>query len=121
MHRRITEHHLTPQPDAPGGLRITSAAFIPSSDGSGISVNLGDTMADQGISPETVMGLPPPGVGLAFVAAEQVRSEELEPRREPLADDPSHGAIVGDLSSGGRRRRLARLAQRQWVIPLDVG
>lgn len=120
LYRRITEHHLKAAPDVPGGQRITSAAFISSSDGSGVSVNLADTMNDHHIAPEEILRLPPPGLGLAYVTAHQVRTEDLRPQREPLENDPSHGSVMGDLSSSGRRKRLARLAQQQWTIPLDA-
>jgi hypothetical protein len=115
LFRRISENYLVPAPDAPGGRRISSAAFSPSSDGSGVSVNIEDEMQRRGISPADLLALPPNAVGVAFVSAAQVRAEQLDVNRQPLPDDPSHGNITGNVT-GAKRKRLARAAQAQWAV-----
>lgn len=114
LYRRITRHHLKPVGD---GLRVSSAAFQPSSDGSGVSIHLSDTMLEEGIAVEDLMTLPPEALGIAFVTTEQVRDPAIEHdvTRNPLPGDPSHGNIVGH-GTDGRRKQMARLANEQWVI-----
>lgn len=122
LFRRITEHHLVDAPTEPLGKRISSAAFQPSSDDNVVSISLGDTMDALRMTPGDLMQLPPPSLGLSYVTAKQVRAPDVgkDVERKPTADDPSHGNITGPDSSG-RRRRLARLAQAQWVIEPTLG
>lgn len=70
-----------------------------------------------GMTPEDLMVLPPPSLGLSYVTAGQVRAPEIgkDVERKPTADDPSHGNLIGPDTTG-INRRLARLAQAQWVI-----
>jgi hypothetical protein len=117
LFRRITEHHLVQETEEPLGVRISSAAFQPSSVDQGVSISLEDTMDALGQTPEDLMELPPPSLGLSYVAAEQVRVPEIgkDVERKPTPADPAHGNIIGPDSTA-RRKRLARIAQTQWVI-----
>lgn len=74
-------------------------------------------MQALGMTPDDLMAMLPSPLGLAYVTAGQVRAPEVgkEVERVPTDADPAHGNIVGPDSTG-RRRRLARLAQAQWVI-----
>jgi hypothetical protein len=117
LFRRITKHHLKAAADEPLGVRVTSAAFQPSSQDEGVSINLEDTMMKCEVSAEDLMDLPPEALGLSHVTAGQVRAPAIgkDVDRDPLPDDPSHGNIVG-RDSTSRQRALAKLATAQWVI-----
>jgi hypothetical protein len=117
LFRRITQHHLVDAPSEPLGKRVSSAAFQPSAVDRGVSVSLEDTMEALGMTLVDLMLLEPAATGLAYVTAGQVRAPEIgkDVERCPTDEDPSHGNIVGPDSTG-RRRRLARLAQAQWVL-----
>jgi hypothetical protein len=112
LFRRITEHHVAPAPGQPGGIRISSAAFAASSDGSGVSISIEDTMLELGIEPHDLVAAHP-GLLLAFITAGIARSEQKGIAREPTPEDAAHGNLTG-LDTTGIRKRLARAAD--WEI-----
>jgi hypothetical protein len=109
LFRRITHQHLAPAGDQPGGVRISSAAFQSSSDGSGVSVSIEDRMIELGIGPGDLLE-DHPGAFLAFITAGTARELGKGIVREPTDDDPAHGNLTGPDTSG-IRKRLARAAQ----------
>lgn len=112
LFRRITEHHVAPAAEQPGGLRISSAAFQPASDGSGISISIEDRMIELGIRPSDLIA-DYEDVLLAFVTAGVAREHGKGVVRDPVDEDLAHGNLTGP-DTGGIRKRLARAAQ--WEI-----
>ena len=114
LFRRITEHHFAPAPEQPGGLRISSAAFQPASDGSGISISISieDRMIELGIQPSDLVA-DYEDVLLAFITAGVAREHGKRVVRDPVDEDLAHGNLIG-RDTGGVRKRLARAAQ--WEI-----
>jgi hypothetical protein len=109
LFRRITPYHMREEGDR---VRITSAALEVSSDGSGTSVHLEDTMQDEGVTPaELVAGHEK--TWLAWLLAQAARDEDLWIIRSPEPEDPTHGEIVGPRGPG-KRKRLLR--QMEWEV-----
>jgi hypothetical protein len=113
LFRRITVHHVKPAPDRPGGVRITSAAFQGSSDGSGVFVSIEDRMVELGLTPPDLIPKHPGTRGLAFINAATARQHGKGIVREPTDDDPSHGNLTGP-DTKSIQRRLAAAAE--WEI-----
>lgn len=83
-----------------------------------MSVVLGDTLAELGRDPSSILE-GHSGYGLVAIKAGCVRSEGQAVQRTPLDDEAAHGDVVGDKPAG-RRKRFAKHAE--WVIrPEQLG
>ncbi len=95
-----------------GGIRVSSAAFDDSRDGSPTSILLAEIVAASGRSPNDLVR-EYEGYGLASLMAGQARSCLQSVVRDPLTDEPAHGLIVGPKTKNVKKQ-LASFAI--WVI-----
>lgn len=98
-----------------GAYRPSSVAFNNSTDGSGMSVILGDQVLDEGRTPRNVMEQFP-ACFLASLTAKVFRDNSQIIFREPLDDEPAHCEVAGDKPKK-MQRDFAKLAT--WIIPPD--
>ncbi|HVS09685.1 MAG TPA: hypothetical protein VMS76_07400, partial [Planctomycetota bacterium] len=89
-------------PDGHGGMRLSSAAFDNSSDGTGMSVTLGGEAEEAGITPERALARHP-GFGLASFHAGACRQHRQSIERNPTSEDPHHALVNGDKPKAVRR------------------
>lgn len=95
-----------------GGIRVSSAAFDNSRDGSATSVLIAEIVAASGHGPEDVLrGLD--GYGLASLTAGAARVCGQAVARDPLPDEPAHGLIAGSKTKGVKKRLAAAAV---WVV-----
>ncbi len=109
--RRIKPEQVV-RDDNRGILRPSSAAFSDSSDGSPMSVQLASIVAENGGDARWALASYP-DMYLAALTAGQVRARKLGVIRQPLPEDPAHGGVTGEKTSG-IKKYLAKTAR--WVI-----
>ncbi|HMQ14583.1 MAG TPA: hypothetical protein PKC49_01295 [Phycisphaerae bacterium] len=95
-----------------GGLRVSSAAFENSPDGSPTSILIAEAVFTTRRGPEDVVH---EGYGLASLTAGQARQCGQAVARDPLPNEPAHGLLVGPKTKSIRKRLAAAAA---WVISL---
>lgn len=93
-----------------GGLRVSSAAFENSPDGSPTSILIAETVRATGRGPEDVVH---EGYGLASLTAGHARECGQAVARDPLPDEPAHGLLAGSKTKSVRKRLAAAAA---WII-----
>ena len=109
--RRICPRWVVPD-DNGGGLRVSSAAFDNSNDGSPTSVLLAEIVEATDRAPSDVLtGFE--GYGLAAVTAGQARGCQQGVARDPLPEEPAHAFVFGKKTKRAKRC-LAKKAK--WVI-----
>lgn len=86
-----------------GSCRIRETAFKNPKIGKDMSVQLGDTLADIGKSPDDVLDGYDGSWGLAAVHAKVVTDEEQTIKRTPKVGDEAHGDVVGEKPTGRRK------------------
>ena len=95
-------------------MRVSSAAFDNSPDGSPTSVWLATIVRETGRSDADVLGrFEGEGYRLASLTAGQARECKQRIARNPLPDEPAHAFLVGKKTKGAKKC-LARIAK--WVI-----
>ena len=109
--RRVPSWHII-EDDNQGGKRISSAAFTDHSNGTPMSVFLGDDVRAAGRSPDSLID------GhidfcLASVTAGFVRSLRQIVLRRPLPEEPTHAEVAGKKNKS-IQRKLAKSAT--WII-----
>lgn len=85
-----------------GGLRVSSAAFDNSRDGSPTSILLAELVVASGRSAEDVLR-DYDGYGLAGLTAGQARKCGQAVAHDPLPDEPAHGFVVGKKTRQAKR------------------
>lgn len=108
--RRIPGQHMIR--DSSGVLRISSAAFDNDTNGSPMSVVLGDDVLRAGRAANSVIGSLV-NFGLASVTAEFLRNLDQGVTRDPIENEPAH-ALVHGKKSRSTRQRMAKEAV--WII-----
>jgi hypothetical protein len=117
--RRISIHHVTPDP-ATGARRISSMAFVPSSGtNGGMSIDLQALIEESGQDARLYVQSPP-WVGAVRFDAEMLRAEKLQVGFDPLPENLFHGQVWGAFPKS-LRRRLATLAKIFVPIPEQMG
>ena len=109
--RRIHPTWVVPDQNA-GNMRVSSAAFDDSPDGSPTSVLLADLVRETGRTADDVIA-EFDGYALASITAGQVRDCEQGVARDALPNEPAHAYVFG-LKTRYLKRCLARHAE--WVI-----
>ncbi len=109
--RRITPLWVVRDENA-GGLRVSSAAFDDSRDGTPTSVLLATIVRETGRTDTTVLESYE-GYGLASLTAGEARGCKQDVARDPLPEEPAHAFIFG-VKSKANKRCLASSAV--WVI-----
>lgn len=110
--RRIPPKWVVPD-DNRGGLRVSSAAFDNSEDGTPTSVHLADVASSIGRGPADILQRFV-GYGLASLTSGQARGCGQAVGRDPLPDDPTHGFIAGPKPRSVKKRLSSACV---WVIP----
>jgi hypothetical protein len=94
----------------------SSAALLPSSGDTEVSVYLGSLLEEFGLEPAAVLeghedyGLITFPVGAARAAGYGVKRDPILNATRPLSADPAHGVLTGTPTTGKQtRRRLARV------------
>ncbi len=104
--------HLVPD-GSTGGIRISSAAFDDSRDGSPMSVDLEKEMLRWGKNADsTLQGFE--GFALASLCAGVVRSLNQGVFRDPLPDNPAHALVFGEKTKSVRKKMAKQAA---WAVP----
>jgi len=114
VYRRISRLHVDSDPTSVDGYKITSAAFTDPSDGTQMSVHVGDTLSNRSLKVSSLLDLHP-AAGLVSISAKEIRDLGLIIVRVPLPNDPAHAEIHGRKSKG-TRRSLAKAARME-VLP----
>lgn len=113
--RRIHPVWIVPDANV-GGMRVSSAAFDDSRDGSPLSVLLADVVAQTHRGPrEVLFGFA--GYALATIGAGTARGFGQGIARTPEPDEPAHASIFGP-KTGKNKRGMAKAAK--WVVPLTT-
>jgi hypothetical protein len=105
------------------GMRVSSAAFSDSEDGSPLSVLLADVVAATKRTAHDVLG-GFEGYGLASITAGTARKNGQGVMPTPIPDtpdekgEPAHASVFGKKTQGSRRG-MAKAAK--WVIPPPAG
>jgi len=89
-------------------MRLSSAAFSNSGDGTGMSVSLGREAQEAGISPRRALTRFP-RFGLASLFASACRKHRQAIQRDPTAEDPHHALVNGEKPKSVQKS-LARTA-----------
>jgi hypothetical protein len=110
LYRRITPAQLVPD-DNVGCRRVSSGAF----DNEDLSIALGDTLADDGRAPNSVLANYPGECLVAFTAG-VARAVAQIIYREPEPDEPAHGIVFGKKKKSVRR---ALHDAAVWVVQPD--
>lgn len=95
-----------------GGLRVSSAAFDNSDDGTPTSVHLAEVASAVGLRPADILQRYD-GYGMASLTAGQARGCGQAVGPDALPDDPTHGYIAGPKPKSVKRRLAAAAV---WVI-----
>lgn len=95
-----------------GGLRLSSAAFSDSPDGSPMSIVLAMLLAEQGRAHRDALR-GHPGYSLAAITAGLARELQQGVVRDPIEVEPAHGLVVGK-KTGAVKRRFA--AEARWIV-----
>jgi hypothetical protein len=107
LHRRIHPVHYKRQPD--GSFRIRDGAFKNPRDRLDMSVQLGDTMADIGLTPNDLVSEFGTDWGVAAISVKVANDEDQTVERTPREHDEAHGDVVGEKPTS-RRKRFAAAA-----------
>jgi hypothetical protein len=110
--RRIHPKWVVPDGNT-GALRLSSAAFSNSSDGSPMSIVLAGVAATRGRGPESII-VGHLGFSVAAIAAGFARSLGQSVLRDPQPEEPARGLVAGDKPKAIRRKMAS---EAQWVIP----
>ena len=102
LYRRIPPSQVV-QDDNLGRKRPSSANFRNSSDGSPMSIGLGDTLAEGDRQPSDLLRNYPDH-RLASFTAGFVRSLEQRLIRSPIEDEPAHGGVIGNKTDRVRKK-----------------
>jgi hypothetical protein len=113
LFRRVSPQHWKREAD--GSFRLRDEVFknFPMPQLKRMSVVLGDTLAESGRDPESVLDQAGNDFGLIAVKAKDVRELSQAVIRTPRDDEPAHGDACGE-KPGATRKALAKLAR--WVI-----
>lgn len=95
-----------------GIVRVSSAAFDNSRDGSPTSVLLADSVAGTGRTAQDVI-MPFEGYSLAAIRAGDARNCRQGIARAPLPDEPAHAYIFGPKA---KRQKQCLSRSAMWVI-----
>ena len=109
--RRIHPEWVVPDENA-DGMRVSSAAFDNSRDGSPTSVLLATIVRETGRTDADVLAHFE-GFALASLTAGQARECSQEVARDPRPEEPAHAYVLGKKTQGAKKC-LARSAK--WVI-----
>ena len=96
-----------------GGLRVSSAAFADSRDGSPTSVLLESAVRETGRSEVDVLR-EFPGYALASVTAGDARECQQKVVRDPKGNEAAHALLFGRKTKANRR---CLAAKAEWVVP----
>jgi hypothetical protein len=106
--RRTTCRDLVRNTDT-GVARIASGAYCESSDAPrGMSVDIEEWMAADGLSPDHY--ITDPEQGAVRMTVRDLRALGLQVGWDPIPGNPHHGEVWG-LTNSGRRRKVSGLAQ----------
>jgi hypothetical protein len=111
VYRLVPDYHVAWDHDENRWI-VKSSAFQNTSRTEGMSVVLGDTLEADGRPPEDARRSKPDWYVVALQAAE-FRHEDQGIVREPTAEEPAHGNVLGDKGKT-RRRRFVPLAR--WIV-----
>jgi hypothetical protein len=101
--RRISPHHLVPDPVS-GGKKISTMAFRPSSGANGsMSVDLEALIVAAGLDPKQYVANPQ-WVGAVRFTASDLRGPGLQVGYDPLPENPYHGGVWGNFSKSTQER-----------------
>jgi hypothetical protein len=97
-----------------GCWRPSSASFENDKDGSPMSVQLSDTLAELGLPMETALKGHEEGFSLAAITARTARKYDQSIIRDPTEDEPAHGLVVGE-----KPKRISRKLAKsfRWIVP----
>ena len=113
--RRISLEHVIFD-EKIGGLRISSAAFKPSSGhNGGMSIDLQRQIEESGRDARIYVTTPR-WTGSILFKANQLRSEEFLIGYDPQTDNPYHGQVWGSFTKG-KVKRLRGLCD--WFVPIE--
>lgn len=116
--RRISDEYVVADTKVPGGKRVSTMAFQPSTDGNrGMSVDLESSIIDAGVDAKAFVTTPK-YTGSVWFSAGFLRAETLQVGYDPLPENPHHGEVWGSFTKGRRNRLLA--AARWFVEIKDV-
>lgn len=82
--------------------RPSSAVFTNHPDGSPMSIALGDTLEQEGLSPDSVL-IGHENFSLVSFPAYIPRSKNQGIMRKPLENDPAHGEVFGKKTGGVKK------------------
>jgi hypothetical protein len=106
--RRLIPDWIIPDSNT-GGVRISSAAFDDSRDGTPMSVLLADVVAKTHRTPEQVLA-DFKGYGLAAITAGAVRGHKQGVMPTPKPDEPAHASVFGP-KTGSTKKGMAKAAR----------
>lgn len=112
LYRRIHPKHFVRDSNT-NQVRPSSAAFSNSTDGSPMSVALGDTLHELGRTPESVVEAYP-NFALACLPARFPRTLNQTICRCPVAEEPAHGGVGGNKTPSVKRKLREAAA---WHVP----
>jgi hypothetical protein len=113
LFRRVSPQHWKREAD--GSFRLRDEVFksFPMPQLKRMSVVLGDTLAELGRGPESVLDQAGHDFGVIAVKAKDVRQLSQAIARTPRDEEPAHGDVCGE-KPGATRKALARMAR--WVV-----
>jgi hypothetical protein len=123
--------HVQPAPDKPSGVRISSAAFGPGTDGS-VSIDLEESLQKAKLPLTARYPSMPRAVGAVACTVDEIRAQKLAVMHKPIPADEELGTKVNDhhgeirdeakaLSRKARRDAARALADKcEIVVPFDV-
>lgn len=109
--RRINPDWIVPD-EKPPGLRVSSAAFNDSRDGTPLSVLLAEIVRHTGRTAQDIIA-PFPGFSLASITAGVARAQRQGIARTPTTKEPAHASVIGPKTKA-IRQALAKAAT--WVV-----
>lgn len=120
--RRVSSQWVVTDPKAPGGRRLSTAVFEPSSpeNGGGLSVDLANEIVAAGLDVETYVTTPR-WIASVQLTASNLRSKQLMVGYSPIEEsndmpsNPYHGEAWGRIPKGQRK---ALLDVSQWLVPI---
>ncbi|MCC6680638.1 MAG: hypothetical protein IT445_07020 [Phycisphaeraceae bacterium] len=112
--RRIRPEWWVPDKNI-GRMKVSSAAFTDSSDGSGMSVHLAELVRNSGGDERDVLANYA-GCGLASFKASVARKHGQGIYRHPRPEDPSHAEVFGP-----KPRSVQRALAKECVVLIEPG
>jgi hypothetical protein len=109
LYRRISPQFIKRDGDT---IRVSGGAFQNTTGTESMSVSLGDTLASERRTPDSLLD-EFDGFGLVALAAGYVRGEEQIVQRSRTDADSAHGDVIGRKPSGRRKRFAANCC---WVV-----